>query len=34
MFGAMAFGMPIRGGFISIALVAIFGALMWGALEL
>jgi len=26
--------MPIRGGFISIALVAIFGALMWGALGL
>lgn len=34
VFGAMAFGMPIRGGFISIALVAIFGALMWGALGL
>jgi len=34
VFGAVAFGMPIRGGFISIALVAIFGALMWGALGL
>ena len=34
VFGALAFGMPIRGGFISIALVAIFGALMWGALGL
>jgi ABC-2 type transport system permease protein len=34
VFGAVAFGMPIRGGLTSIALVAIFGALMWGALGL
>ena len=34
LFGAIAFGMPIRGGFVSIALVAIVGALMWGALGL
>jgi len=34
LFGAIAFGMPIRGGVVSIALVAILGALMWGALGL
>ena len=34
LFGAIAFGMPIRGSVISIALVAIAGALMWGALGL
>jgi ABC-type multidrug transport system permease subunit len=34
VFGAIVFGMPIRGGFISIGLVAIVGALMWGALGL
>jgi len=34
LFGAIAFGMPIRGGFISIGLVAILGALMCGALGL
>ena len=34
LFGAFAFGMPIRGGIISIAVVAIAGALMWGALGL
>ena len=34
LFGAIAFGMPIRGGVISIGAVAILGALMWGALGL
>lgn len=34
LFGAIAFGMPIRGGFVSIGLVTILGALMWGALGL
>jgi ABC-type multidrug transport system permease subunit len=34
MFGAFAFGMPIRGGILSIAIVATAGALMWGALGL
>ena len=34
VFGAIAFGMPIRGGFFSIGLVALVGALMWGALGL
>lgn len=34
IFGAIAFGMPIRGGIISIGVVAILGALMWGALGL
>jgi ABC-type multidrug transport system permease subunit len=34
LFGAIAFGMPIRGGIVSIGLVAIIGALMWGALGL
>jgi ABC-2 type transport system permease protein len=32
IFGSIAFGMPIRGDIASIAVVAIFGALMWGAL--
>jgi ABC-type multidrug transport system permease subunit len=34
VFGWLAFGMPIRGGIVSIAVVAILGALMWGALGL
>jgi ABC-type multidrug transport system permease subunit len=34
VFGAIAFGMPVRGGILSIAVVAIAGALMWGALGL
>ena len=34
VFGALAFGMPIRGSIISISVVAIAGALMWGALGL
>ena len=34
LFGVMAFGMPVRGGFIDIGIVAIFGALMFGALGL
>jgi ABC-2 type transport system permease protein len=33
-FGAFAFGMPIRGGILSIAVVATAGALMWGSLGL
>lgn len=32
LFGLFAFGMPIRGGFVSIALVAVAGALMSGSL--
>ena len=34
VFGALAFGMPVRGGILSIAVVSIAGALMWGALGL
>jgi ABC-type polysaccharide/polyol phosphate export permease len=34
VFGAIAFSMPIRGGFFSIGVVALVGALMWGALGL
>jgi ABC-2 type transport system permease protein len=34
VFGAIAFGMPIRGSVVSIAVVAVAGALMWGALGL
>jgi ABC-type multidrug transport system permease subunit len=34
VFGWLAFGMPIRGGIVNIAVVAIVGALMWGALGL
>ena len=34
LFGVIAFGMPVRGGFIGIGTVAIFGALMFGALGL
>jgi ABC-2 type transport system permease protein len=34
VFGAIAFDMPIRGGVISIGLVTILGALMWGAVGL
>jgi ABC-type multidrug transport system permease subunit len=34
IFGAMAFGMPVRGGVGSIAIVVTTGALMWGALGL
>jgi ABC-type multidrug transport system permease subunit len=34
VFGWLAFGMPIRGGIVSIGIVAITGALMWGALGL
>jgi len=32
LFGAIAFGMPIHGGILSIAVVAIAGALMFGAI--
>jgi ABC-2 type transport system permease protein len=32
VFGWFAFSMPIRGGIVSIAIVSIVGALMWGAL--
>src|SRR4029453_9849756 len=34
LFGVFAFGMPVRGGVLSIAIVAVAGALMWGALGL
>jgi ABC-type multidrug transport system permease subunit len=34
VFGAFAFGMPIRGSIFSIGAVALTGALMWGALGL
>src|SRR4030095_12474210 len=34
LFGAMAFGVPIRGGVVSIALITTAGALMFGALGL
>jgi ABC-type multidrug transport system permease subunit len=34
LFGVIVFGMPVRGGFISIGMVAILGALMCGALGL
>jgi ABC-type polysaccharide/polyol phosphate export permease len=34
IFGAIAFSMPIRGGLASIGLVALAGALMWGAIGL
>jgi ABC-type multidrug transport system permease subunit len=33
-FGAFAFGTPIRGSILSIAVVALAGALMWGAIGL
>jgi ABC-type multidrug transport system permease subunit len=34
VFGSIAFSMPIRGGVVSIAIVSIVGAMMWGALGL
>jgi ABC-type multidrug transport system permease subunit len=34
VFGVIAFGMPVRGSVISIGVVALLGALMWGALGL
>ena len=34
VFGSIAFSMPIRGGIVSIAIVSIVGAMMWGALGL
>jgi ABC-type multidrug transport system permease subunit len=34
VFGSIAFSMPIRGGILSIAIVSIVGAMMWGALGL
>lgn len=34
IFGALAFGTPVRGGVLGIAFVATAGALMWGALGL
>ena len=34
LFGVITFGMPVRGGFLGIGIVAIFGALMFGALGL